>query len=531
MTSTRRPRNKRIDASVFRTPAGDDYLERILRARVYEVAIETPLELAPNLSRRIGNRVLLKREDMQPVFSFKLRGAYNKMSQLSPAQLARGVICSSAGNHAQGVALSAQKLGCKALIVMPVTTPQIKVDAVRARGASVLLHGDSYSDAYVHARKLASQRKLSFVHPYDDPDVIAGQGTIGMEILRQAEQPIDAIFVAIGGGGLISGIAAYVKRLRPEVRIIGVQPVDSDAMSRSIKAGRRIELEHVGLFADGVAVKLVGEETFRLSRALVDEIVLVDTDAICAAIKDVFEDTRSILEPAGALAIAGAKLYAAREGLQGANLVAIACGANTNFDRLRFVAERAEVGEHREAILAVTIPERPGSFRKFCSTLGARSVTEFNYRYADAGQAHVFVGVGVSSHDETAQLVRRLKRAGLDTIDLSEDEMAKLHVRHMVGGHAPASWGRSAGQSGNELLYRFEFPERPGALMKFLAAMRSDWNISLFHYRNHGADTGRVLVGMQVPRGEMAAFRAFLAALGYPHVDESRNPAYRLFLG
>ena len=527
----RSQRPKPIDASIFRTPAGDDYLERILRARVYEVAIQTPLELAPNLSRRIGNRVLLKREDMQPVFSFKLRGAYNKMSQLSPAQLARGVICSSAGNHAQGVALSAQKLGCKALIVMPVTTPQIKVDAVRARGASVLLHGDSYSDAYVHARKLASQRKLCFVHPYDDPDVIAGQGTIGMEILRQAEQPIDAIFVAIGGGGLISGIAAYVKRLRPEVRIIGVQPLDSDAMSRSIKAGRRIELEHVGLFADGVAVKLVGEETFRLSRALVDEIVLVDTDAICAAIKDVFEDTRSILEPAGALAIAGAKLYAAREGLQGANLVAIACGANTNFDRLRFVAERAEVGEHREAILAVTIPERPGSFRKFCSTLGARSVTEFNYRYADAGQAHVFVGVGVSSHDETAQLVRRLKRAGLDTIDLSEDEMAKLHVRHMVGGHAPASWGRSAGQSGNELLYRFEFPERPGALMKFLAAMRSDWNISLFHYRNHGADTGRVLVGMQVPRGEMAAFRAFLAALGYPHVDESRNPAYRLFLG
>ena len=527
----RSQRQKPIDASIFRTPAGDDYLERILRARVYEVAIQTPLELAPNLSRRIGNRVLLKREDMQPVFSFKLRGAYNKMSQLSPAQLARGVICSSAGNHAQGVALAAQKLGCKALIVMPVTTPQIKVHAVRARGASVLLHGDSYSDAYVHARKLASQRKLCFVHPYDDPDVIAGQGTIGMEILRQAEQPIDAIFVAIGGGGLISGIAAYVKRLRPEVRIIGVQPVDSDAMSRSIKAGRRIELEHVGLFADGVAVKLVGEETFRLSRALVDEIVLVDTDAICAAIKDVFEDTRSILEPAGALAIAGAKLYAAREGLQGANLVAIACGANTNFDRLRFVAERAEVGEHREAILAVTIPERPGSFRKFCSTLGARSVTEFNYRYADAGQAHVFVGVGVSSHDETAQLVRRLTRAGLDTIDLSEDEMAKLHVRHMVGGHAPASWGRSAGQSGNELLYRFEFPERPGALMKFLAAMRSDWNISLFHYRNHGADTGRVLVGMQVPRGEMAAFRAFLAALGYPHVDESRNPAYRLFLG
>ncbi len=521
-----------------------DYLEHILRARVYDVAIETPLELAPNLSARIGNRVLLKREDMQPVFSFKLRGAYNKMSQLPKDKLARGVICSSAGNHAQGVALAAQKLKCDALIVMPVTTPQIKVDAVRARGATVLLHGDSYSDAYVHAKKLARTKKLTFVHPYDDPDVIAGQGTIGMEILRQASSvpgqkaPIDAVFVAIGGGGLISGVASYIKRIDPRIRIIGVQPFDSDAMRQSLKAGRRIELDHVGLFADGVAVKLVGEETFRICRELVDEIVLVGTDEICAAIKDVFEDTRSILEPAGALAIAGAKKYAERTKRKRETYVAIACGANTNFDRLRFVAERAEVGEHREAILAVTIPERPGSFKTFCATLGARNVTEFNYRIADSTDAHVFVGVGVANRAATGTLVRTLTRAGLKTLDLSDDEMAKLHVRHMVGGHAPAAVGRAKGAAGrskramhNELLYRFEFPERPGALMKFLGAMRSDWNISLFHYRNHGADTGRVLVGMQVPRGEMDAFRAFLQQLGYPYVDETRNPAYRLFLG
>ncbi len=500
-----------------------DYLQKILTARVYDVAIESPLEPAPNLSARIANRVLLKREDMQPVFSFKLRGAYNKMSRLTPAELRRGVIAASAGNHAQGVALAAQKLGCKAVIVMPVTTPQIKVDAVAARGAEVILTGDSYSDAYGHARKLEKARKLVFVHPYDDPDVIAGQGTIGMEILRQHPGPIDAIFVAVGGGGLISGIAAYVKRVRPEVRVIGVQPVDSDAMTRSLAAGRRVVLPHVGLFADGVAVKQVGEETFRIVRELVDEMICVDTDEICAAIKDVFEDTRSILEPAGALAIAGAKAYVERSNARGQTLVAIACGANTNFDRLRFVAERAEVGEHREAILAVTIPEKPGSFKRFCATLGARSITEFNYRMADSKSAHVFVGVQVAGRGESARLVRTLARQGLETLDLSDNEVAKLHVRHMVGGHAPLAR--------DELLYRFEFPERPGALMNFLSSMRTDWNISLFHYRNHGADYGRVLVGMQVPKKEMAAFRRFLDELGYPCVDESANPAYRLFLG
>ena len=500
-----------------------DYLQKILTARVYDVAIESPLDIAPNLSARTGNTILLKREDMQPVFSFKLRGAYNKMSGLPKDKLKKGVIAASAGNHAQGVALAAQKLGCKAVIVMPVTTPSIKIDAVAARGAEVVLIGDSYSDAYEHAKILEKKRKLSFVHPYDDPDVIAGQGTIGMEILRQHPKPIHAIFVAVGGGGLISGIAAYVKAVRPDIRIIGVQPVDSDAMTRSLAAGKRIELSHVGLFADGVAVKKVGEETYRLAKEYVDEMVIVDTDAICAAIKDVFEDTRSILEPAGALSVAGAKAYAEKTGIRGESLVAIACGANTNFDRLRFVAERAEVGEHREAILAVTIPEKPGSFKRFCATLGARNITEFNYRIADPKAAHVFVGVQVTGTDETAKIVRTLTRHGLKTLDLSENEMAKLHVRHLVGGHAAIAK--------DELLYRFEFPERPGALMRFLDNMRTDWNISLFHYRNHGADYGRVLVGMQVPKKEMAAFRRFLDELGYPYVDESSNPAYKLFLG
>jgi threonine dehydratase len=441
------------------------------------------------------------------------------------------VIAASAGNHAQGVALAAEKLGCRAVIVMPVTTPRIKVDAVAARGAEVVLHGDSYSEAYERARKLERRRRLTFVHPYDDPDVIAGQGTIGMEILRQTTRPIHAIFVAIGGGGLISGVASYVKRLQPGIKIIGVQPVDSDAMKRSIEAGRRVVLPHVGLFADGVAVKQVGRETFRIARELVDDILLVDTDATCAAIKDVFEDTRSILEPAGALAIAGAKSYVERTRGRGKKLVAIACGANANFDRLRFVAERAEVGEHREAILAVSLPERPGSFRKFCRTLGGRNITEFNYRLADPVEAHVFVGVEVHGRDETAEIVRTLRAHGLRTLDLSDNEMAKLHVRHLVGGHAPRRQGEGALLADNELLYRFEFPERRGALMKFLSNMRSDWNISLFHYRNQGADYGRVLVGMQVPPREMRDFRAFLARLGYPYVDESRNPAYRLFLG
>jgi threonine dehydratase len=500
----------------------DDYLERILSARVYDVAVETPLERAASLSNRLGNTLLLKREDMQPVFSFKIRGAYNKMIRLGASALKRGVIASSAGNHAQGVALAARQIGCAATIVMPVTTPQIKVAAVKAAGARVELSGDSYSDAYDRAMDIGRRKRLTFIHPYDDRDVIAGQGTIGMELLRQWSGPLDAIFVAVGGGGLIGGIAAYVKRLRPEVRIVGVEPVDADAMSRSLAAGRRVKLRHVGLFADGVAVKQVGRETFRLARDLVDEMILVDTDSTCAAIKDVFEDTRAVLEPAGALAIAGAKRYVENTGIRNKNLIAVACGANMNFDRLRFVAERAELGEHREAILAVTIPEKPGSFKRFCAMLGARNVTEFNYRYADPQQAHVFVGVQVRDRRETEQLIARLRGNGLRTLDISDNEMAKLHVRHLVGGRAP--------HASDELLYRFEFPERPGALTKFLESMSHDWNISLFHYRNHGADYGRVLVGLQVPASDRREFRRFLTRLGYSHVDETNNPAYPLFL-
>ncbi len=499
-----------------------DYLQRILGARVYDVAIESPLDFAPNLSKRLHNRVLIKREDLQPVFSFKLRGAYNKMVKLPKAARDRGVIAASAGNHAQGVALAAQKLRCKATIVMPVTTPQIKVDAVRARGARVVLHGDSYDAAYAHAKIIEQKQQFTFVHPYDDPDVIAGQGTIGMEILRQHAEPIHAIFVPVGGGGLIAGIAAYVKRLRPEIKIIGVEPEDADAMYQSLKAGKRVKLDQVGLFADGVAVKQVGVETFRLCRTLVDDIIRVDTDAMCAAIKDVFTDTRVILEPAGALAIAGAKAYAQKSRAKAQTLVAVASGANMNFDRLRFVAEEAELGEHREAILAVTIPERPGSFKTFCELLGPRNVTEFNYRYDDPASAQVFVGVQVSNRDETARLVRALRRAGLTTHDLSNNDLAKLHVRHTVGGHAAVK---------NEILYRFEFPERPGALIRFLTSMSRGWNISLFHYRNHGADHGRVLVGMQVPASDKKEFQRFLDKIGYPYCDETRNQAYRLFLG
>ena len=499
-----------------------DYLERILKARVYDVASETPLEPARALSKRLGNTVLLKREDLQPIFSFKLRGAYNKMAGLSRARLARGVIAASAGNHAQGVALAAQRLGCRAVIVMPVTTPRIKVDAVRSRGAEVRLYGDSYAEAYEEALRLRRRRGLVFVHPYDDPEVIAGQGTIGMEIVRQHPGQLDAIFVPVGGGGLISGIAAYVKQINPATKIIGVEPVDAAAMAKSLKAGRRVTLEHVGLFADGVAVKEVGKETFRLCRQLVDDVVLVDTDEICAAIKDVFEDTRVVLEPAGALAVAGAKAWVERRGVRRKTLVAVASGANTNFDRLRFIAEEAELGEHREAVLAVTIPERPGSFKKFCATLGGSNITEFNYRIADSREAHIFVGIEVDGRAQTARIVRNLRRHRLTTLDLSDNEMAKLHVRHMVGGRAPFAE--------NELLYRFEFPERRGALMKFLENLRSDWNISLFHYRNHGADYGRVLVGIQVPKREMREFTAFLRKLGYPYADETRNAAYRLFL-
>ncbi len=500
-----------------------DYLVQILTARVYDVAQETPLEVAPNLSARLNNRLLLKREDMQPVFSFKLRGAYNKMANLPPEQLAQGVIAASAGNHAQGVALGAQQLNTQAIIVMPVTTPQVKVNAVKARGALVILHGDTYDDAYTYARQLEVEKGLTFIHPFDDPYVIAGQGTIGMEILRQQQQPIHAIFVAIGGGGLISGVAAYVKRLHPEIKIIGVEPVDSDAMAQSLKAGERVRLPQVGLFADGVAVRQVGEETFRLCQQYVDEVILVSTDDICAAIKDVFEDTRSIMEPAGALAIAGAKAYVEREQIRGETLVAIACGANMNFDRLRFVAERAEVGERREAIFAVTIPEERGSLRKFCECIGKRNLTEFNYRIADAQAAHIFVGLQVENRADAAKMADTFVRCGFATIDLTDDELAKLHLRHLVGGRSPLAE--------HELLYRFEFPERPGALMKFVSSMSPDWNISLFHYRNNGSDYGRILVGMQVPPDEMGAWQAFLDTLGYRFWDESQNPAYHLFLG
>lgn len=504
-------------------PPKNDYAQRIDAARVYDVAIESPLELAPSLSARLNNTVLLKREDMQPVFSFKLRGAYNKMVRLAEEALRCGVIAASAGNHAQGVALAAQRLGCRATIVMPVTTPQIKVDAVRAKGALVILNGDSYDTAYAHACAIAEVQKLTFVHPYDDVDVIAGQGTIAREILRQHHEPIDAIFVPVGGGGLIAGIAAYIKSTRPETLIIGVEPNDADAMYRSLAAGRRIQLEQVGLFADGVAVKQVGELTFDLCRRYVDEIILVDTDQTCAAIKDVFEDTRSILEPAGALSIAGIKKYVERERLHGATLIAITSGANMNFDRLRHVSERAEIGEQREAVLAVTIPEQPGSFKAFCSSLGTRNITEFNYRYADARAAHVFVGVQVKNRDEASALVEHLQAQNFKAIDLSDNEMAKLHVRHLVGGRAP--------HAVDELMYRFEFPERPGALMKFLNSMSHDWNISLFHYRNHGTDYGRVLVGMQVPKADQPAFQNFLRELGYAYWDETGNPAYQLFLG
>ncbi|HWV64123.1 MAG TPA: threonine ammonia-lyase, biosynthetic [Oxalicibacterium sp.] len=504
-----------------------DYLKKILTARVYDVAVESPLELAPTLSKRYGNQIYFKREDIQSVFSFKLRGAYNKMAQLPPEKLKRGVICASAGNHAQGVALSAAQLGCRAVIVMPTTTPSVKVEAVKARGGEVVLFGDSYSDAYQHALTLEKKHKLTFVHPFDDPDVIAGQGTIGMEILRQHAGPIHAIFVPIGGGGLIAGIAAYVKAVRPEIKVIGVQTVDSNAMARSLKAGRRVTLPDVGLFADGTAVKLAGEETFRLARKYVDEVIVVETDEVCTAIKDVFQDTRSILEPSGALSIAGAKAYIEREQankrpLKNATLVAIASGANMNFDRLRFVAEMADVGTAREGVLAVTIPEERGSFKRFCELIGPRNVTEFNYRISDASQAHVFVGIQIADRDESTRIARNFEKHGFKALDLTHDELAKSHIRHLVGGKSELAQ--------NELLYRFEFPERPGALMRFLDSMAPNWNISLFHYRNQGGDVGRILVGLQVPKKEMKDFRAFLAGLGYRHWDESDNPVYRLFL-
>ena len=508
-----------------------DYLKKILTARVYDVAVESALEPAKSLSLRLDNTVLLKREDQQPVFSFKLRGAYNKMAHLTPAQLKKGVICASAGNHAQGVAMSAQKLGTRAVVVMPTTTPQLKIDAVKGWGGEVVLQGDSYSDAYTHSVLLQKQQGLTFVHPFDDPDVIAGQGTIAMEILRQLQtlgsRRLDAVFVAIGGGGLISGVANYIKAVRPEIKVIGVQMNDSDAMMQSVAAKKRVTLPDVGLFSDGTAVKLVGEETFRISRELVDEFMTVDTDAVCAAIKDVFVDTRSIVEPAGALAVAAIKQYVAKHKTQGETYAAILCGANMNFDRLRFVAERAEVGEEREALFAVTIPEERGSFRRFCELMdqlpgGPRSVTEFNYRISDNALAHVFVGLSTSTPGESAQLATHFSRHGFKALDLTHDELAKEHIRHMVGGHSALSK--------EERLLRFVFPERPGALMKFLSHMRPGWNISLFHYRNQGADYGRILVGLQVPQADNGAFKEFLDTLGYPHVEETDNPVYQLFL-
>lgn len=509
-----------------------DYLKKILTARVYDVAVESALEKAGVLSKRLHNTVLLKREDQQPVHSFKLRGAYNKMAHLSPEQLRRGVICASAGNHAQGVALSARRLGCRAVIVMPTTTPQVKIDAVRELGGEVELFGESYSDAYAHAVALEKKHGLTSVHPFDDPDVIAGQGTIAMELLRQHQARLDAVFVAIGGGGLVAGVANYIKAVRPEIKVIGVQMNDSNAMLQSVQSGKRQTLGEVGLFSDGTAVKQVGEETFRIARNLVDDYVEVDTDAVCAAIKDVFVDTRSIVEPAGALAVAAVKAYVARHKTRGETYAAILCGANMNFDRLRFVAERAEVGEEREALFAVTIPEERGSFRRLCELISnlpvfggsktPRNVTEFNYRISDAHKAHVFVGLTTAVRGESVKIAAFLSRHRFETIDITHDELAKEHIRHMVGGRS--------GLAHDERLLRFIFPERPGALLKFLTLMRPTWNISLFHYRNQGAADGRVLVGLQVPKADHKAFDAFLATLGYPWVEETDNPIYKAFL-
>ena len=500
-----------------------DYIDLIDAAVVYDVATKTPLELASNLSARLGHRVLMKREDLQPVFSFKLRGAYNKLDSLPRQALEKGVICSSAGNHAQGVALAARKKGARAVIVMPVTTPSIKVEAVRTLGGEVILHGDTYDDAHVRARELEEAEGLTFIHPFDDPAVIAGQGTIGKEIVEQVDEPLSAVFVPIGGGGLIAGIAAYLKSKMPDVRIIGVEPEDSSAMRDSIAAGRRVTLDHVGIFADGVAVKRVGDETFRLCQELVDDIVTVDTDQICAGIRDIFEDTRTIVEPAGALAVSGVKKYLADNPSRDGTFVVVNCGANVNFDRLRHIAERAAVGEQREMLLAVEIPEKPGSFKAFCDAVGRRGITEFNYRYSDSKKAHIFVGIQLHrGADERAELVGKLQSLGYPLVDLSDNEMAKLHIRHMVGG--------SAASLENERLFRFEFPERPGALLDFLTAIGTNWNISLFHYRNHGSDYGRILAGIQVPEDESDELEAHLSELGYTHWEESDNPAYAMFL-
>ncbi|MEJ2361314.1 MAG: threonine ammonia-lyase, biosynthetic [Gammaproteobacteria bacterium] len=500
-----------------------EYIDRIKQARVYDVAQRTSLDLAPNLSKRLNNQVLLKREDTQQVFSFKIRGAYNKIIHLTEAQRQQGIITASAGNHAQGVALAAQKLGIRATIVMPKTTPRIKVNSVAQYGVNIVLHSNTYDDAYAHALELAAAQQLEFIHPYDDPDVIAGQGTIAEEILQQYPQPIDAIFIPVGGGGLIAGVSAYIKTLHPEIRIIGVEPDDAPSMYAALAAKERVVLDTVGLFADGVAVRQVGEEPFRIASACVDEMLLVSTDEICAAIKDIFDDTRSITEPAGALAIAGMKKYVEREGCAQQTFVAIDSGANMNFDRLRHVAERAELGEQREALFAVTIPERPGSFRTFCETIGQRGITEFNYRYSDSQQAHVFVGVQLQSGPkERQELLAALRNKDYPVLDMTDNEMAKMHIRYMVGGRVQGLQ--------DENLYRFEFPERPGALLRFLNRLGKKWNISLFHYRNHGADYGRVLIGIQVPASDKQEFRGYLDEIGYPYWEENTNPAYALFL-
>lgn len=500
------------------------YIKRILDARVYDVAIETPVDAVPLLSKRLKNTVLLKREDLQPVFSFKLRGAYNKMIKLSQEELDRGVVAASAGNHAQGLALSAMRLGVKATIVMPKTTPQIKINAVRARGGKVVLHGDTYDEASAFAKKLVEEKGMVYVHPYDDPDVIAGQGTVGMEILRQVTGPLDAVFVPVGGGGLAAGVAAYIKYVRPEVKVIAVEPEDAACLKLAMEKQRRAILPEVGIFADGVAVGQIGKETFRVLRKTIDGVITATTDEICAAIKDIFDDTRSIAEPAGALALAGLKKYVEENGCEGQTLLAIDSGANTNFDRLRYISERTEIGEQREAILSVTIPEQAGSFKKFCSALGKRNITEFNYRFSDQRDAQIFVGVAVAEGGaDRLELVDSLEKQGYSVLDMTDNEMATLHIRHMVGGHRPAVVK-------NELLYRFQFPERPGALMNFLTKLGNRWNISLFHYRNHGAAYGRVLVALEASKAERKEIEPFLDKLAYRYSEESDNEAYNLFL-